>query len=499
MVGYNVVDVHGATVAQSETITITGTNDAPVVTAALTALASYGDASFSRNLLGGASDPDDGETATLAVASVTYRVDGGSASASAPAGVSLSGTTLSVDPSNPAFSHLAAGASQTITVGYNVIDVHGAVVAQTETITITGADAAPTPVADSVAVNEDATASTASRGAGVLGNDTDPNTGDAATLVVSAIRGAGPSPTPLSAGSASVAGSYGTLTIHSDGTYSYSPNNAAAEALPQGQAAADVFTYTAQDTSGQTATATLTFNITGSNDAPVVTGALTAAANEGDALFTRNLLGGASDADTGETASLAVANVSYSVDGGSATGTAPAGVSLSGTTLSVDPSNPAFNHLAAGVSQSIVVGYNVIDVHGATVAQSETITITGSNDAPVVTAALTAVGQRGRCFVQPQSARRGERCRRRRDRRRLAVASVSYSVDGGSASGTAPAGVSLAGTTLDASIRAIRHSTIWRRASARASWSATTSSTCMAPRWRRARPSPSPAPTMRRW
>ena len=212
----------------------------------------------------------------MAVASVTYSVDGGTASATAPAGVSLAGTTLTVDPSNPAFSHLAAGASQTIMVGYNVIDVHGATVAQTETITITGADAAPTPVADSVAVNEDATASAASRAAGVLGNDTDPNTGDAATLVVSAIRGAGPSATPLSSGSASVAGSYGTLTIHSDGTYSYSPNNAAAEALPQGQAAADVFTYTAQDTSGQTATATLTFNITGQNDAPVVTGALTA-------------------------------------------------------------------------------------------------------------------------------------------------------------------------------------------------------------------------------
>ena len=92
---------------------------------------------------------------------------------------------------------------------------------------------------------------------------------------------------------------------------------------------------------------------------------------------------------------MAVASVTYRVDGGTAPATAPAGVSLAGTTLTVDPSNPAFNHLAAGVSQSIVVGYNVVDVHGAMVAQTETITITGTNDAPVVTAALTALASDG--------------------------------------------------------------------------------------------------------
>ena len=285
---------------------------------------------------------------------------------------------------------MAAGTSQTIVVGYNVIDVHGATVAQTETVTITGADAAPTPVADSVAVNEDATASTASRAAGVLGNDTDPNTGDAATLVVSAIRGAGPSPTPLTAGSASVAGSYGTLLIHSDGTYSYSPNNAAAEALPQGQAAADVFTYTAQDTSGQTATATLTFNITGQQRCAGGDGCADGAGQPGRRFVQPQ------SAERGERRrhrrdrDLGGRQRDLQVDGGSASATAPAGVSLAGTTLTVDPSNPAFNHLAAGASQSIVVGYNVIDVHGAVVAQTETITITGTNDAPVVTAALTA-------------------------------------------------------------------------------------------------------------
>ena len=57
------------------TVTITGTNDAPVVAAALSVAANEGDTSFSRNLLTGVSDPDDNETATLSVDSnsVTFR------------------------------------------------------------------------------------------------------------------------------------------------------------------------------------------------------------------------------------------------------------------------------------------------------------------------------------------------------------------------------------------------------------------------------------------
>ena len=52
-----------------------------------------------------------------------------SASATAPAGLSLVGSSLSVDPSNPAFDHLAVGDSTTITVSYNVTDAQGATVA----------------------------------------------------------------------------------------------------------------------------------------------------------------------------------------------------------------------------------------------------------------------------------------------------------------------------------------------------------------------------------
>src|SRR5262249_51117162 len=142
-------------------------------------------------------------------------------------------------------------------------------------------------------------------------------------------------------------------------------------------------------------TGSLTITIHGTNDAPTVSGALTDAANEGAAAFTRNLLDNASDVDNGETATLSVANVTYAVDGGTASSTAPSGLSLTGSTLSIDPTNAAFNHLAAGAQTTITVSYDVTDVQGATVAQTETITITGTNDTPAVSAALTNTASQG--------------------------------------------------------------------------------------------------------
>src|SRR5204862_7150823 len=45
---------------------------------------------------------------------------------------------------------------------------------------------------------------------------------------------------------------------------------------------------------------------------------------------------------------------------------------------------PAFDHLAVGAHTTSVVSYSAKPAQGATVAQTETITITGANDAPVI-------------------------------------------------------------------------------------------------------------------
>ena len=80
-----------------------------------------------------------------------------------------------------------------------------------------------------------------------------------------------------------VAGTYGTLHINSDGTYTYTldNNDSDTEGLSAGQSVSDIFTYRVADAHGLTDTAQLTIAVTGSNDAPVLIGDLAAPILEG--------------------------------------------------------------------------------------------------------------------------------------------------------------------------------------------------------------------------
>ncbi len=387
---YQVQDAQGATVTQTATLTIEGTNDTPVVAAALSTTVAEGDPSSSFNLLAGASDVDTGETATISVDNVTYSVDGtatGNSGSDLPAGVSLSGSDLVIDPTNSAYDYLAVGQQAVIVVNYVVQDIHGAAVAQTATLTITGTNDAPVVAAPlSTTVAENDSASTIN----LLVGASDVDTGETATLsVVNAtysVDGAatGNSGSDLPAG-ISLSGS--DLTID--------PANSAYDYLAVGQQAVIVATYQVQDAQGATVTQTATLTVTGTNDAPVVAAALSTTVAENDPASTFNLLAGASDVDTGETASLSVINASYSVDG-TATGNSgsdlPAGISLSGTDLLIDPTDSAYDHLAVGEQTTIVVTYVIQDAQGATVNQTATLTVTGTNDAPTIsTASSTGV------------------------------------------------------------------------------------------------------------
>ena len=68
----------------------------------------------------------------------------------------------------------------------------------------------------------------------------------------------------------SLTGTYGTLTLNSDGSYTYEldPNNSDLKKIPAGQSFYETFTYTITDEAGQTATAQLIIKINGVNDAP---------------------------------------------------------------------------------------------------------------------------------------------------------------------------------------------------------------------------------------
>ena len=192
-------------------------------------------------------------------------------------------------------------------------------------------------------------------------------------------------------GTTPLAGTYGLLTIAANGVWSYelTAGDAVPAALPGGGPVVDTFGYAVSNSAGFD-TATLSITITGVNDIPTVAAPLVQTAAEAVATFTADLLAGASDLDAGETATLAVTNVTYAVDGGPASATAPAGLSLTGSVLTIDPTSTAFNPLAVGAVQTIVVSYFIQDAQGATVSQTETITITGTNDAPTVSATAAA-------------------------------------------------------------------------------------------------------------
>src|SRR5207253_6802119 len=88
----------------------------------------------------------------------------------------------------------------------------------------------------------------------VLTGDTDIDAGT--TLSVSAVNGQ-----PGGVGS-NIAGTYGTLHLNADGSYTYTAN-AALDGLQAGQNPSEVFHFTVADSDGGSSNSTLTFNITG--------------------------------------------------------------------------------------------------------------------------------------------------------------------------------------------------------------------------------------------
>jgi VCBS repeat-containing protein len=161
-------------------------------------------------------------------------------------------------------------------------------------------------------------------------------------------------------------GQYGAFSVGTDGTWSYVASSAH-NAFKAGQ----VYTDTFEVMSADGTKATVTVKLTGTNDAPVVSGVVTGAATEDGTGVTLDALKNASDADAG--AVLAVVDVS----------TLPPGVTYDAATHSftLDPAHSAYQSLAEGKTQTVKVEYNVSDGTTSTAA-FVSWTVTGANDAP---------------------------------------------------------------------------------------------------------------------
>ena len=256
---------------QPVTITINGADDAAVITGPVTGTVLEAGEVNNSNLGTPTATGDLNSFDIDNPNDIWTAVAAGAASASGFGSYALTATgvwTYTLNNSNATVQALNVG--QTLTDTFTATTAGGT--QQMVTITINGSNDTPTAVADNNAgdpvtesgVNPGNTpfAGDPSAAGNVLNNDLDVDSGDTKTVV--AVNGEAPNVGhPL-------IGTYGTLTLLANGSWSYALDNADPDtnALAQGQTATDVFTYTMADASGATSSAPLTIVITGTNDAP---------------------------------------------------------------------------------------------------------------------------------------------------------------------------------------------------------------------------------------
>ncbi|WP_040259424.1 retention module-containing protein [Pseudomonas massiliensis] len=335
-------------VSGSLDIVVNPVNDAPVITTS--DVASFAgvdeDATVSGQLT--ATDVDAGAVLTFntapgqsAVPGFTLNTDG----------------SWTLDASNAAYQQLAVGQTQTIAIQYVVTDENNAAsVAETLTLTVTGTNDAPVVTTSAVnsaaAVDEDSTVS------GQL-TATDVDTG-----------------AQLSFGLAENQATVPGFTLNTDGSWTLDASNAAYQQLAVGQTQTIAIQYVVTDENNAASVAeTLTLTVTGTNDAPVVT---TSAVNSAAAVDEDSTVSGqltATDVDTGAQLSFGLAENQATVPGFT--------LNTDGS-WTLDASNAAYQQLAMGQTQNIDVQYQVTDEHGASNTKTLSLTVTGTNDAPLV-------------------------------------------------------------------------------------------------------------------
>ncbi|MDA9605398.1 VCBS domain-containing protein, partial [Alphaproteobacteria bacterium] len=404
------------------TITVTGINDPVVATndtgsvnedATLTVSDGSGDI-IANN------DTDADDSASLVVSAIRLGGTEGSGTAGT-LGQALTGTygqlTLNANGSYTYVANQAAAdaldANDTATDVFNYTLSDGtATDTATITITVTGINDAPVAQNDVGVINEDATLTVSnSANANVSGSydatgehsgdvintsssshtDSDPD--DSASLVVSAIRlgsseGSGTAGTLGSA----LTGTYGTLTMNANGSYTYVADQAAADNLNAGQSATDSFNYTLSDGTatdiGVIQISVLGLNNDSSNAAPSAT-------NDTDAVNANETItrsdGSSQDVQRDDTDSdgdtLTVSAIRTGAESGSGT-SGSVGSALTGTygTLTLN-ANGSYSYVAdQDAADSISDGATATDTFTYTITDGDktdtaeiVITVTGTN------------------------------------------------------------------------------------------------------------------------
>ena len=303
------------------------------------------------------------------------------------------------------------------------------------TITVTGINDTPTAQNDVGVITEDSTLTvTNGANANVSGSydATGEHSGDvldtsssshkdsdldaSASLTVSQIKKRGGSNSSVSSGSSynssgtSVTGTYGTLTIGADGSYTYVADQSAADSIAAGESQNDVFVYTMTDGT-ENVSANITITVLGANDNPSaqndvgvvnegatltvensdnanVSGSYdTNGENSGDVIDTTSSSHKDSDADTSNT--LAITQIKKS---GGSNSSVSSGSSYNSSGTSVTGNYGTLTIGADGsyryVAQSDISGLN----DGDTVTDTFTYTLSDGTATTTANISLTVIG-----------------------------------------------------------------------------------------------------------
>lgn len=256
---YVVSDGNGATATQTLTIVVHG-NSRPVavndvapdlVEAGGTDNADAGVSTVSGNVLDNDTDADGDGLYTIPLDFVLYDYSG---EAYGHYTIDDAGNyTLTIEDANAVIQSLPGGSSTGSSVYYIVYDEHGAGSYGFLDFTVVGANDAPVGVDDSQRVGA-ADSQFEPYTGNVLANDGDVDAGAVLTVTKIESAASGLYVVP-DGGSYAINGDYGTLTVHSDGSYEYA-------AFSDGAEGEDVFTYTVSD-GALTDTAELVFTVYG--------------------------------------------------------------------------------------------------------------------------------------------------------------------------------------------------------------------------------------------
>ncbi|QDV46984.1 Serine-aspartate repeat-containing protein F precursor [Stieleria neptunia] len=347
---FEVSDGNGGTDTATVAVTINGDtpNRAPVASGPVNLAVSEDDADTSLDLRTNVTDQDPEDTLSVDAATIVTTGD--------TSGITVNGNFLNITPS--AYNSLAATDTEVVTYTYDVIDGEGGSVEQTATITIAGANDAPVVTA---AVTSTVTEDDASTDVDLLDGASDPDNGDTVSVENGSL----------------VRQSGDDSGISANGTSGLTIDPSAYNSLAAGESEVIIYDYNLTDGNGGTISQSATITITGVNDAPSVGQPLTLTVSEDDAAQSIDLLSGATDPDTNDT--LIAESLSFSRD-------ASAFTLVNDNTLTFDPN--FFNGLGATEDAEVIVNYDVADGNGGTAAQTVTVTVTGVNDAPVVSGAI---------------------------------------------------------------------------------------------------------------